>query len=58
MAVSDAEGTTLLGETNSKLSKGALTLSDLSQIDSHKEGYPESNEIDLRNWLKGIRDSG
>ncbi|XP_058188145.1 protein HASTY 1 [Rhododendron vialii] len=58
MAISDAEGTTLLGEANSKLSKGALTLSDLSQIDLHKEGYPESNEIDMRNWLKGIRDSG
>lgn len=58
MAMSDAEGAALLGEANSKLPKGALTLSELSQIDMHKEGYAESNENDIRNWLKGIRDSG
>ncbi|KAL6958984.1 histone deacetylase [Sarracenia purpurea var. burkii] len=58
LVMSDVERNTLLGEANSKLSKGALTFSNGSQIDMNKEGYAESIEIDIRNWLKGIRDSG
>ncbi|THG18911.1 hypothetical protein TEA_022358 [Camellia sinensis var. sinensis] len=58
MAMSDAERTSLLGEANPKLSKGSLTFADGSQIEMNKEGYAESNETDIRNWLKGIRDSG
>lgn len=58
MAMSDGERTSLLGEANPKLSKGSLTFADGSQIEMNKEGYAESNETDIRNWLKGIRDSG
>ncbi|TXG65800.1 hypothetical protein EZV62_007075 [Acer yangbiense] len=58
MTMSDVEQFSLLGEGNPKLSKGALTFSDGSQFDTNKEGYSEPNESDIRNWLKGIRDSG
>ncbi|KAK4850574.1 hypothetical protein QYF36_007942 [Acer negundo] len=58
MTMSDVEQFSLLGEGNPKLSKGALTFSDGSQFDTSKEGYSEPNESDIRNWLKGIRDSG
>ncbi|GAV64215.1 Xpo1 domain-containing protein [Cephalotus follicularis] len=58
MTMSDVERFSLLGEGNPKISKGALTFSDGSHIDMSKEGYVESNESDVRNWLKGIRDSG
>ncbi|XP_047337469.1 protein HASTY 1 isoform X2 [Impatiens glandulifera] len=54
MAISDPEKTSLLGEANPKLGKSAV---DRSQIDMNKEGT-EPNETDIRNWLKGIRDSG
>lgn len=49
--MSDAEKFSLLGEENPKLPKG-------SNVSMNKEGYPEPNESDIRNWFKGIRDSG
>ncbi|KAK6243201.1 hypothetical protein QUC31_009610 [Theobroma cacao] len=58
MSMSDVERSSLLGGGNPKLSKGALTFIDGSQFDVNKEGYTEPNEADIRNWLKGIRDSG
>ncbi|XP_054802202.1 protein HASTY 1 isoform X2 [Prosopis cineraria] len=58
MSMSDVERFSLLGEGNPKLSKGALTFMDGSQGNMNKEGHAEPNESDIRNWLKGIRDSG
>lgn len=58
MAMSEVERTSLLGEGNPRLAKGALAFADGSQADVKKEGYVDPNETDLRNWLKGIRDSG
>ncbi|KAK9137001.1 hypothetical protein Sjap_007595 [Stephania japonica] len=58
MGMSDIEQTSLLGEGNLKSSKGRLTFADASQVDINKEGGIESNENGVRNWLKGIRDSG
>lgn len=58
MTLSDFERFSLLGEGNPKLPKGSLTSTDGSNIDMSKEGYAEQNESDIRNWLKGIRDSG
>ncbi|AES82582.1 putative exportin-1/Importin-beta [Medicago truncatula] len=46
MAMSDFERFSLLGEENPKLPKNP------------KEGYGEPNGSDIRNWFKGIRDSG
>ncbi|KAJ9180164.1 hypothetical protein P3X46_008442 [Hevea brasiliensis] len=57
MTMSDAERFALLGEGNPKLPKGPLTFTDGSQFDKYKEGSAEINESDIRNWLKGIRDS-
>ncbi|PKA60395.1 Protein HASTY 1 [Apostasia shenzhenica] len=55
--MSPGEQASLLGETNLKLPKvGQLSDADGSQLDAHREG--ELNEADIRNWLKGIRDSG
>ncbi|XP_028770748.1 protein HASTY 1 [Neltuma alba] len=58
MSMSDVERFSLLGEGNPKLSKGALAFMDGSQVNMNKEGHAEPNESDIRNWLKGIRDSG
>ncbi|KAI4301872.1 hypothetical protein L6164_035110 [Bauhinia variegata] len=58
MTMSDVERFGLLGEGNPKLSKGSLTFADGSHVDMNKEGSSEPNESDIRNWLKGIRDSG
>ncbi|CAN0920536.1 Protein HASTY 1 [Linum grandiflorum] len=58
MLITDAEKYSLLGEGNPKLSKNILTSTDSSQTDDSKEGHAEINEADIRNWLKGIRDSG
>lgn len=59
MSMTDAEQFSLLGEGNPKLSKGALIFTDGSHADMGKEGYAEPNgSDDIRNWLKGIRDSG
>ncbi|KAF3454376.1 hypothetical protein FNV43_RR04823 [Rhamnella rubrinervis] len=58
MTMSDVERFSLLGEGNPKLPKGASIFTDGSQINMSKEGYTEPNENDIRNWLKGIRDSG
>ncbi|OMO98918.1 Exportin-1/Importin-beta-like protein [Corchorus olitorius] len=58
MSMSDVERSSLYCGGNPKLSKGALTFTDGSQYDVNKEGYTEPNEADIRNWLKGIRDSG
>ncbi|GKV07383.1 hypothetical protein SLEP1_g19167 [Rubroshorea leprosula] len=58
MTMSDVELSALLGGANPKFSKGVLTFTDGSQIDTSKEGYVDTNEVDIRNWLRGIRDSG
>ena len=58
LTISDVEKTSLLGEVNHKVHKGALSFADGSLLDMNKEGYAEPNETDIRNWLKGIRDSG
>ncbi|XP_058076875.1 protein HASTY 1 [Magnolia sinica] len=58
MSMNRVEQASLLGEGNTKLSRGASTFTDGSQMDLNKEGNMETNENDLRNWLKGIRDSG
>ncbi|XP_068317682.1 protein HASTY 1-like isoform X2 [Pyrus communis] len=58
MTMSDVEKFSLLGEGNPKLLKGTIAFANGSQISASKEGYVESNESDIRNWLKGIRDSG
>ncbi|CAK8544722.1 unnamed protein product [Lathyrus sativus] len=46
MVMSDVERFSLLGEENPKLQKNP------------KDVYGEPNESDIRNWFKGIRDSG
>ncbi|KAG9457578.1 hypothetical protein H6P81_002086 [Aristolochia fimbriata] len=51
MSMNQVEQAGLLGEGNSKLPKNSVAFSDGLQID-------EPIENDLRNWLKGIRDSG
>lgn len=56
MIMSDVEKTSLLGEGKHKLSKGALNFND--GFDISKEAYSEPTEADIRNWLRGIRDSG
>ncbi|KAE8686627.1 Protein HASTY 1 [Hibiscus syriacus] len=58
MSMSDVERSSLLGGGNLKSSKDTLTFVDGPQFDVNKEGYTEPNEADIRNWLKGIRDSG
>ncbi|KAK6139371.1 hypothetical protein DH2020_026879 [Rehmannia glutinosa] len=58
MIMSDAESTSLLGEGKHKFSKGALAFNDGSQLEVSKEAYSEASETDIRNWLRGIRDSG
>lgn len=58
MSMSHVEQASLLGEGNLKLAKSVLTFADGPQIDVSKEGHTEANENDVRNWLKGIRDSG
>uniref|UniRef100_A0A1D1YS55 Protein HASTY 1 n=1 Tax=Anthurium amnicola TaxID=1678845 RepID=A0A1D1YS55_9ARAE len=58
MTISHVEQTSLLGEGVSKLSKGQLSLLEGSSMETNKEGCTGSNENDIRNWLKGIRDSG
>lgn len=59
MSMSDVERLSLLGEGTTKVSKGAMTFVDGgSHVEMGKEGCAESNESDIRNWLKGIRDSG
>ncbi|KAL9320333.1 hypothetical protein ACSQ67_012172 [Phaseolus vulgaris] len=58
MVMADVERSSLLGEGNSKLPKGSLTVTDGSKVDINKEGYAEPNGSNIRNWFKGIRDSG
>ncbi|XXG80699.1 hypothetical protein AAC387_Pa09g1507 [Persea americana] len=58
MSMSHVEQASLLGEGSLKLAKSVLTFADGPQIDVSKEGHTEANENDVRNWLKGIRDSG
>ncbi|KAF8017915.1 hypothetical protein BT93_H2969 [Corymbia citriodora subsp. variegata] len=58
MTISNVEQTGLLGEGVPKSSKSMLTSADGSQTDLSKERNTESNENDIRNWLKGVRDSG
>ncbi|GJU50085.1 protein HASTY 1 [Tanacetum coccineum] len=57
MSMTDGERTSLLGEINVKIPKGATTFADGSNSNM-KDGTAESNETDIRNWLKGIRESG
>lgn len=56
--MSQVELASLLGEGNSKLTKGCSAYSDGPQHDIGRAGAPELDENDIRNWLKGIRDSG
>ncbi|XP_077218100.1 ARM repeat superfamily protein isoform X2 [Tasmannia lanceolata] len=58
MSMSQVEQASLLGEGNYKVPKNMLTYTDSSQVDINKEGSAEANENNIRNWLKGIRDSG
>lgn len=58
MVMSDVERTSLLGESSLKQPKSSLSFIDAPQFDMSKDGYSEPNESDVRNWLKGIRDSG
>ncbi|XP_043722647.1 protein HASTY 1 [Telopea speciosissima] len=58
MSMSDVERASFVGEGNLKSSKSASIFKDGSQVDVNKDGYAETNENDIRNWLKGIRDSG
>ncbi|KAL8159556.1 hypothetical protein V2J09_001093 [Rumex salicifolius] len=60
MIISDVERASLLGEVTQKVHKGALSFADgsLADNDVNKEGYSEPNESDIRNWLRGLRDSG
>ncbi|XP_024970855.1 protein HASTY 1 isoform X1 [Cynara cardunculus var. scolymus] len=57
MIMSDFERTSLLGESNPKVPKSAITFADGFHLNM-KDGNGEPNEIDIRNWLKGIRESG
>lgn len=57
MTMADVERYSLLGEANPKLSKASSVYADGS-FDGGREGQSEANEADVRNWLKGIRDSG
>uniref|UniRef100_M4D0H8 Uncharacterized protein n=1 Tax=Brassica campestris TaxID=3711 RepID=M4D0H8_BRACM len=57
MTMSDVERYILLGEAIPKFSKASSVYADGS-FDGGKEGQSEANESDVRNWLKGIRDSG
>ncbi|KAI3747386.1 hypothetical protein L6452_09841 [Arctium lappa] len=57
MIMSDFERTSLLGESIPKLPKSAITFADGFHLNM-KDGNAEPNEIDIRNWLKGIRESG
>ncbi|CAA2977914.1 HASTY 1 [Olea europaea subsp. europaea] len=58
MIMSDVERSSFTGEGSLKQPKGALAFTDGSHFDISMEGYSEPAETDLRNWLKGIRDSG
>ncbi|XP_057515729.1 protein HASTY 1 [Amaranthus tricolor] len=58
LIISDVERTSLLGEVNTKAPKGPLGFADGSLTDMSREAYGEPNEKDIRNWLRGIRDSG
>ncbi|KAG8052323.1 hypothetical protein GUJ93_ZPchr0001g31232 [Zizania palustris] len=49
-----SEQTSLLGEAN-KLTRGQVASAD-GLLDAQREGEPKENNI--RNWLRGIRDSG
>ncbi|KAK2977362.1 hypothetical protein RJ640_013341 [Escallonia rubra] len=57
MIMIDAERTSLFGEGNPKLPKGAFTSAYGSQFELPKEGSAEPNKVDLQNWLKGIGES-
>ena len=57
MTMADVERYSLLGEAIPKFSKASSVHADGS-FDGGKEGQSEANESDVRNWLKGIRDSG
>lgn len=55
-SMSSVEQASLLGETTLKINAGRSQVGSLSDGDMHDEG--ESKENDIRNWLKGTRDSG
>ncbi|KAL5701386.1 histone deacetylase [Ranunculus cassubicifolius] len=57
LSMSDIEQASLRGE--SKASKGSVVgFKDQSLVDTGAEGYATLNENDIRNWLKGLRESG
>lgn len=53
MTMTDAERNSLLGEAKTKSSNGAPVYADGSL-----DGTQEVKTEDIRNWLKGIRESG
>jgi Exportin-5 family len=55
-SMSSVEQASLLGETAFKLHTGRSQIGSSSDGDVHAEA--ESKENDIRNWLKGTRDSG
>lgn len=56
LVITPAEQASLLGEAAKKL-KG-MGAGDGSQVDLNRPGSIDSTENEIRNWLKGIRDSG
>lgn len=58
LTMSDIERAGLLGEVNTKAPKAPLGFADGLLTDMSKDSYGEPNEKDIRNWLRGIRDSG
>lgn len=56
LVITPAEQASLLGEAATKL-KG-MGAGDGGQVDLNRPGSIDSTENEIRNWLKGIRDSG
>ncbi|KAK4800557.1 hypothetical protein SAY86_021044 [Trapa natans] len=52
MTMSETEMANLLGEGHPNSSKTGLTFDDMTS-----EGHAEPNENEIRNWLKGVRES-
>lgn len=55
-SMSSVEQASLLGETTLKINTGRSQAGSSSDGDMHAEA--ESKENEIRNWLKGTRDSG
>ena len=57
MTLSSAEQASLLGEYPGKSLKSQPGNLEYSSAEMNKEGFSKSNESNVRNWLKCIRDS-